>query len=121
MSKKNKKPNITMELLTLLDFEMKASSERELFLNLLRDTLESEQNDHDLLEMLCDGMSISNKMLRELEHIISSNPIITPEGSSSEQVVLFKEDQQILEAIILTRSTLRQEMRRKKNISSFFH
>lgn len=110
-----------MDLLTLLELEMQASSERVLYLSLLRDAFDNEQTDHDLLEMLCDGMSISNKMLRELEYVISSNPIITPEGASSEQVVLFKEDQQILEAIILTRSTLRQEMRRKKNISSFFH
>ena len=110
-----------MDLVTLLDLELQASSERVLYLNLLRDAFDKEQSDYDLLEMLCDGMSISNKMLRELEYVISSNPVLTPEGSTSEQVVLFEEDQRILEAIILTRSSLRQEMRRKKNISSFFH
>ena len=121
MSKKGKKTNVSMDLLALLELEMQASSERIRYLNLLRGAFEKEQVDHDLLEMLCDGMSLSNKMLREVEYVINSNPIVTPEGASTEQVILFKEDQQILEAIILTRSTLRQEMRRKKNISSFFH
>ena len=46
---------------------------------------------------------------------------VVVEEKETEQVVLFPEDQKIIEAIIMTRSVLRKEMRQKKNISFFLH
>jgi hypothetical protein len=123
MSKRNPKKEkaLSMDLITLMEFEREALQERSLYINLLAEKLDTEGLDYRLLEMLCDGLSISNKLLREIDLIVSRNPIMIPEERKVEQVVLFPEDRTILEAIILTRSHLRQDMRRIKNISSYYH
>jgi len=112
---------ISMDLVTLMEYEREALQERSLYVNLLGENLAEEKLDYRLLEMLSDGLSISNKFLREINLIVSRNPIVIPEETKIEQVVLFPEDRTILEAIIMTRSHLRQDMRRIKNISSFYH
>ena len=122
MSKKLKKEKaISMDLIKLMDFEIEATQERSLYTNLLAEKITEEKLDYRLLEMLSDGLSISNKLLRELDLIVSRNPILIPDDKDVEQVILFPEDKAILEAIVITRSHLREDMRRIKNISSFFH
>lgn len=123
MSKKNPKKEkaLSIDLVTLMEFERDALQERSLYINLLAENLDTEGLDYRLLEMLCDGLSISNKLLREIDLIVSRNPIMIPEERKVEQVVLFPEDRTILETIIVTRSHLRQDMRRIKNISSYYH
>jgi len=110
-----------MDLVKLMEYERESLQERSLYINLLTENLQSEELDYRLLEMLSDGLSISNKFLREIDLIVSRNPIVIPDETKVEQVVLFPEDRTILEAIIMTRSHLRQDMRRIKNISSFYH
>ncbi len=110
-----------MDLVTLMEYEREALQERSLYVNLLGEKLAAEDLDYRLLEMLSDGLSISNKLLREINLIVSTNPIMIPEEKKIEQVVLFPEDRTILEAIIVTRAHLRQDMRRIKNISSYYH
>ncbi len=123
MSKKGSKKGkaLTMDLVTLMEYEREALQERSLYVNLLGEKLAAEDLDYRLLEMLSDGLSISNKLLREINLIVSTNPIMIPEEKKIEQVVLFPEDRTILEAIIVTRAHLRQDMRRIKNISSYYH
>mgnify|MGYP003127590170 FL=1 len=123
MSKRNPKKEkaLSMDLVKLMEYERESLQERSLYINLLTENLQSEELDYRLLEMLSDGLSISNKFLREIDLIVSRNPIVIPDETKVEQVVLFPEDRTILEAIIMTRSHLRQDMRRIKNISSFYH
>ena len=123
MSKRNPKKEkaLSMDLVKLMEYERESLQERSLYINLLTENLQLEELDYRLLEMLSDGLSISNKFLREIDLIVSRNPIVIPDETKVEQVVLFPEDRTILEAIIMTRSHLRQDMRRIKNISSFYH
>lgn len=121
MTKEKKHKHVSIDLITLMDLEIEAINEKTFFISLLEDNLAEETHDSDLVEMICDGYSIANKLLRELDLIINSNPILTPEEKETEQVILFPDDQKILEAIVMTRSVLRKEMRRKKNISFFLH
>tara|TARA_R100000664_G_C2704284_1_gene103479 strand:+ start:253 stop:618 length:366 start_codon:yes stop_codon:yes gene_type:complete len=121
MTKQKKQKHVSIDLITLMELEIEAMNEKNFFTSLLEDSLAEHHHDSDLIEMICDGYSIANKLLRELDLIINSNPIVTPEEKETEQVVLFPEDQKIIEAIIMTRSVLRKEMRQKKNISFFLH
>ena len=121
MAKQKKQKHVSIDLITLMELEIEAMNEKNFFTSLLEDSLAESHHDSDLIEMICDGYSIANKLLRELDLIINSNPIVTPEEKETEQVVLFPEDQKIIEAIIMTRSVLRKEMRQKKNISFFLH
>jgi len=116
-----KEKAISMDLVKLMQFELEATQERSLYINLLSEKITEEKLDYRLLEMLSDGLSISNKLLREVDLIVSRNPVLIPDGKKEEQVILFPEDRDILEAIVITRSHLHEDIRRMKNISSFFH
>ena len=123
MSKDNvkKEKTISIDLITLMELEQEATSERILFIDLLKENLEEKNPDYRLLEMLCDGLSISNKFLREINTIVNNNPIVIPDEEKIEQVVLFPEDRSILEMIITSRAYLKDDISRIKNISSYFH
>ena len=110
-----------MSLKSMLEMERGALSDRVVFIDLLKESLEGEAHDYRLLEMLCDGLSISNKFIREIGFITSNNPIFKPEDFEEEQVILFKEDQAILETIVVSRGYLREDLRKLKNISVFLH
>ena len=113
MSKKLKKEKaISMDLVKLMEFEIEATQERSLYTNLLAEKITEEKLDYRLLEMLSDGLSISNKLLRELDLIVSRNPILIPDDKDVEQVILFPEDKAILEAIVIS-SSRRHEKNKK--------
>jgi hypothetical protein len=104
-----------------MELEQEATSERILFIDLLKENLEEENPDYRLLEMLCDGLSISNKFLREINTIVNNNPIVIPDETKVEQVILFPEDRSILEMIVTSRAYLKDDISRIKNVSSYFH
>ena len=112
---------ISIDLVALMELEQEATSERVLFIDLLKENLEEENPDYRLLEMLCDGLSISNKFLREINTIISNNPIVIPDETKVEQVILFPEDRSVLEMIVTSRAYLKDDISRIKNVSSYFH
>ena len=119
--KSKKEKVISMPLKKLLEMEQEAVSDRVIFIDLLEENLAKEDLDYRLLEMLCDGMSVSNKLLREVSTIASNNPIFKSDDLAEEQVVLFNEDQHILEMIVTSRAYMREDLRSIKNISTFLH
>ena len=59
--------------------------------------------------------------MREINTIVNNNPIVIPDETKVEQVILFPEDRSILEMIVTSRAYLKDDISRIKNVSSYFH
>tara|TARA_R110000765_G_scaffold238136_1_gene340829 strand:- start:36 stop:404 length:369 start_codon:yes stop_codon:yes gene_type:complete len=120
-SSKTEDKIIGMSLSTLLDMASEIEAEKTAFVESLRDELVGTIRDYQLIELLCDGLSVAVKLLREVEGIVENNPIFKPKDREGEQVVLFSDDRKILEMIMLSRTQTKTDLRRFKNVSVFMH
>lgn len=107
MNEKSKMYSVPLAL--ALDMMEASLFERDCYKDLILETLTEGQKDERLLEILCDGFSINNKIVREVDMMVSMSPLVKSE-SDEESVVLGPEDIQIFEALILSHHHLSKDL-----------
>ena len=105
----------TMSLKELMGYLEISEWERTCYMDLMLDQLAEDPEDHHRLEVICDGYSISSKMVREVTDIVEESPL-TISKKKEENVVLDESDIQIVQALVLTRHHLQNDLK-KFNIS----
>ena len=97
-----------------------STHERVCFRNLLVLELESETVDYKKLEVLCDGLSISNKVVAEITRTVETSAIVK-DKDDTEMLMLTKEDIMIFETIVLSRHYLLGDLAEHYNLSVALH
>jgi len=97
-----------------------STQERAYFHNLLVLELEAETVDYKKLEVLCDGLSISNKVVAEISRTVEMSPIVK-DKDDAEMLMLTKEDIMIFETIVLSRHYLLGDLVEHYNLSVALH
>lgn len=107
MSKERKMYSVPL----VLALEMMEGSiyESNCYKDLLLEILTEGRTDERLLEILCDGFSVNNKIVREVDTMVTMNPLMKSD-TGEEAVVLGSEDIQIFEALILSHHHLSQDL-----------